>query len=697
MLSESSVGNGGDSSQGPQQDNRALWSRIPQALRDRRQWAVAGPDKAPRTVGGGNASSTDPSTWTDFDSACKAAAERGLHVGYMLSTDDPFACIDLDVKDDTPPERWALFNNVVENLNSYSELSRSGKGMHVWVRANIGAGVKRDGVEVYSQDRFMICTGNVYRDAPIEDRSQMVANMVSQMRGAQHATAPAADEPERESDDAVLQRATTAANADKFKALWAGNESGYASHSEADMALVSLLAFYSPNNAQVKRLFRMSALGKRTKVTKDDRYLDRTLFVVRGRDQSKRSIEHGREVAERIVASAIAKAQAASKSGQQLLDELRVDWNGSDDAEVPDIVQGLVADEDVTLLGGHGGIGKSFLALQIACSVATGEPVLGHGTRPMRVLYYSAEDGRKRLTRRLRKMAEQFDYDPERLKQNLVVLDASELEPLYGEEMKGVGSGKPYFHKILGPTANFGNLQKMVEAFDAQLLVIDGASDTFDGNEIVRREVRAFIKLLRSTHPHRKIGILLMVHIDRSSARGYSSNDDGYSGNAAWHNSCRRRMYLQKKVAKDEDGGVMDETIVLRVMKNQDGPPEPDMQLTRDMNGLWTRAAQLSGDLAQPGEHAEDPADVILRLIDQYYRRGQWISTSLAPQSTAGVYATLKGDPGFPKLNRKQTDVIVRNLERDGSLVKEEYRRTAGGKDERWKVVHDVQYAAPGT
>ena len=104
----------------------------------------------------------------------------------------------------------------------------------------------------------------------------------------------------------------------------------------------------------------------------------------------------------------------------QMLARLNVDWTDEEEDEVPDIVEGLVADEDVTLLGGHGGVGKSFLALQMACAVALGEPVLGCDTRQARVLYYSAEDGRKRLKRRLRRVTDTFDYDPEGLRGNLL-------------------------------------------------------------------------------------------------------------------------------------------------------------------------------------------------------------------------------------------------------------------------------------
>lgn len=277
-----------------------------------------------------------------------------------------------------------------------------------------------------------------------------------------------------------------------------------------------------------------------------------------------------------------------------------------------------------------------------------------------------------------------FDYDADRLKANLRVVDASELEPLYGETVGQTSDGKRVTRQI-GPTVDFANLQKMVEAFDPQLVIIDGASDTFDGNEIVRRDVRGFIKLLRRIHPHRKIGVLLLVHIDRASARGIANNDEGYAGSAQWHNSCRRRMFLQVKIEKDGDS-IISETFLLRVMKNQDGVPNPDMELTRGQHGLWQVGVQFSGTLAQKDETGHGSA--LLSLIAEYYERGTYISTSLAPQASTGVYATLKTDPRFPRgLNRKRTEELVRQLERDCSIVKEDYKRGNRAMGERWAVV----------
>lgn len=70
----------------------------------------------------------------------------------------------------------------------------------------------------------------------------------------------------KESDEEVIARATAAANGDKFADLYAGRwQDYYPSQSEADFALVDIIAFYTQNRAQISRMFRASGLGQREK------------------------------------------------------------------------------------------------------------------------------------------------------------------------------------------------------------------------------------------------------------------------------------------------------------------------------------------------------------------------------------------------------------------------------------------------
>lgn len=284
-----------------------LWGNIPQELRERPQWCVAGTGKEPLTLVGGrllNASVTEPSSWMSFNDAATAAYQHGLGIGYVLNESDPYVCVDFDVKDSisnpnnpelwTPKEMYDLMVASIKHLNSYTEQSRSGKGFHVWVRGEIKDGARKHGIELYGHARFMICTGAVTNHSLIQERNSLLAKLYDWLKPAIDSSDHALVElPEVEDDWSVLHTAYLAANSDKFCALWEGDWSGmgYPSQSEADLALLSMLTFYSPSNAQVKRLFRDSMLGKREKAIKNDSYLNRTLRTIRARESAEQSVD----------------------------------------------------------------------------------------------------------------------------------------------------------------------------------------------------------------------------------------------------------------------------------------------------------------------------------------------------------------------------------------------------------------------
>lgn len=261
-----------------------------------------------------------------FEQAVAYAEQVNGDIGYVLTEDDEFTCIDIDIKDvrshPLQPELWTSereFNRyweIAEAFDSYTEFSTSGKGLHIWLFGNIGKGCKRDGVEVYSQERFMICTGRPVINKPIKEAQKILDVMVKDIREAQakqHGKIELVEEEETNTDEEIIERAINAANADKFNALCRATpcymdgdakvhgsytELGYGSQSEADLALLSMFTFYSKSNEQCRRLFRMTSLGKRDKATKNDRYLNDTLKTIRSRQA----------VQERVEASAIAQS-----------------------------------------------------------------------------------------------------------------------------------------------------------------------------------------------------------------------------------------------------------------------------------------------------------------------------------------------------------------------------------------------------
>lgn len=262
-----------------------MLNNIPAELRALPQWVCAGADKLPINPHTGSAASvTDRSTWGTFNQAIAT----GMRVGFVLTPEDPYCIIDLDNKPDNPaaPDEIERHHKILNAFDSYTERSTSGSGYHIIVRGAIPSGVHRDKVEVYSSGRYMICTGDVVRPSPILDYQEWLTVLYNEMAPTKQAEL--VDREETMTDADLIDMAMSAANADKFNQLCAGQwrEIGeYPSQSEADFALLSMLTFYSPNNEQVRRIFRMTALGKRDKATRNDAYLNRALEKIRGMQQ----------------------------------------------------------------------------------------------------------------------------------------------------------------------------------------------------------------------------------------------------------------------------------------------------------------------------------------------------------------------------------------------------------------------------
>lgn len=288
------------------------WYHIPKELRDRPQWLLAvrdkrGACKVPATVNAYGevcpGSSTGRGTWMPFDRAASWAWYLGTQIGYVLAFDDPYTCVDLDVKNvhnypDKPGE-WTtqpkvdMFSRMLVGFDTYAERSLSRQGLHLWARGKIGQGCKRDGVEVYSQERFIVCTGDVVLDRPIRERQGLLDMMVSQMQPSRRAAPEWVEHPPLESDDDHFIRKARAQNGAKFQELWFGRWQalgiGDRTQSCADMALVRMLCFNNPSNEQVRRMFLASALGKREKALRGD-YVDGMIAVARAADAERERV-----------------------------------------------------------------------------------------------------------------------------------------------------------------------------------------------------------------------------------------------------------------------------------------------------------------------------------------------------------------------------------------------------------------------
>jgi len=159
--------------------NRVLADKttIPETICEREQWVCwkktqrdGNTTKIPVTPGGGGfASSTDPETWAGFEIALEyARTGKADGVGFVFTDDDPIVGVDLDdCRDPETGEVDSEAQDIIERLDSYTEISPSGTGYHVLIEGELPEGRNRRGhIELYDRARFFTVTGEHIQETP---------------------------------------------------------------------------------------------------------------------------------------------------------------------------------------------------------------------------------------------------------------------------------------------------------------------------------------------------------------------------------------------------------------------------------------------------------------------------------------------------------------------------------------------------
>jgi putative DNA primase/helicase len=160
----------------------------------------------------------------------------------VFTKDDPFCGVDLDCclnSETGEVEPWA--QEIIDALGSYTEISPSGTGIHILVRATLPDGPNRkEGFEMYGHGRYFTVSGRHLEGTPrtIESRQDEILALRQRVLGEPvnpvslngHGTQPQEASNDL-SDQEIVMKAAAADNAEKFRRLWAGDTSSYTSAS----------------------------------------------------------------------------------------------------------------------------------------------------------------------------------------------------------------------------------------------------------------------------------------------------------------------------------------------------------------------------------------------------------------------------------------------------------------------------------
>ena len=163
-------------------------------------------------------------------------------------------------------------------------------------------------------------------------------------------------------------------------------------------------------------------------------------------------------------------------------------------APAPHFVERILPADEVTLLGGHGGLGKSYAGLLLALHLAAGRPFGPLAVQQTRVLFFSAEDGAGSLRFRVNRLCGALAIDPAKLDGRLHLLDMSDDDAALHREQVRYFAGEK---RVTLTTPLLDDLAALVQELAPGVVIIDGASDTYDDDEISRARVRAFVRSLR--------------------------------------------------------------------------------------------------------------------------------------------------------------------------------------------------------
>lgn len=256
------------------------FNQIPTELKNTPQWILwrsevreGKPTKVPYQIDGTMARSNDKRTWSTFATIVKFFNQGGYDgIGFMFSKEDGYIGIDIDhcAEDGTLSD---FAEEVTELINSYTEFSPSGEGIHIITKGKLplrgpGTGKKNPtlGLEVYRHGRYFTFTGNSLEGSIVQERTEELKTLFDQYltkKKIEKPTQVSSSSPQEFnnlSDSQLWEKMFNSKNGKNIQELFEGHLIN-GDHSSTDMALCNHLAFWTDKDAaKMDSMFRESKL-----------------------------------------------------------------------------------------------------------------------------------------------------------------------------------------------------------------------------------------------------------------------------------------------------------------------------------------------------------------------------------------------------------------------------------------------------
>lgn len=286
-----------------------------------------------------------------------------------------------------------------------------------------------------------------------------------------------------------------------------------------------------------------------------------------------------------------------------------------EDIEVKDrdwLIDKWFPSNTVTMFTGQGGVGKSWLTLQIACQIASHAESKAWGDTdyeirkqtefddstvddPKHIVFATYEDEPAEIKRRLNALCASFEWiasEREVIKKHLHIVD-----------MRGVGSvwgpGLEKHISVTGELLRSGeSLRKVCEDLEARLLILDPLSGAFGGNENDRTAVYDFVSSFRGWGDAAKCAMLVIGHLPKTQGVGFS-------GSTAWEASARAMWLLGIKERCEKKD--TEKYHALQHTKSNYAMRQKDIPVAKDTDfGWWFQCSIDEACAAYAASHAAE-------------------------------------------------------------------------------------------
>jgi RecA-family ATPase len=650
-----------------------IFANIPAELKERPNWLMWTfllPErpgqkwrKVPFQTNGKHAKANDSATWNSFGACCEAYNLGGFDgIGFVFDGKADadglcYAGADFDrcIKDGklVEPAR-----SRVGLLQTYTEQSVSGTGIHSIVRAKPGSTVKYNSVEnghsveIYSGGRYFTFTGVPWGEncGAIRAAVSEVDALVKEARAQTDAKHPAGGS-QRDAKLAELFVDPTMANHGP-SAIFRGMEIESLGEGTKDHWFDKL----TPERKDAAVHYMMSMIAANTKLLElsdnggnnDDYFKLMTALALSGAPHAEDCfVEFASKVENadseetlraefrrcqkaadgRITVGTLLKyahdaradwsqwrSQAEATPPAQMLPLPFINMSAWDNEPLPErewAVPNRIPLRQLGLFSGEGGAGKSYVTLHLCVAHVFGRDWLNSMPTPGPAIFMDAEDDENELHIRLGSILRHYNAtNADAVKCGLHLLS------FVGRDAVLATAGR--YNSKIEPTPLYGQLLQAAGDIKPKMIGIASAANIFAGNENDRSQVQQFAALLTRIAQVANGSVQLISH---PSLTGINS-DSGLSGSTQWHNAVRARSYL--KGVKAEDGQQPDGDLrQLEFKKNQYGPLS-DVVILRYQHGMFLpEHGVLALDKLKQMEIAKE---VFLALIDRFNMSNRTVS-----------------------------------------------------------------------